>query len=180
MQQEFETQILDINPEKIAEKLRLLGAEEEPEVMQKRWVFDIEPCTAKGTGKWIRLRQMGDKKTTLTFKNRSGRGICDTRELETEVSDFEKTARILSEAPFEGRYYQENKRHLFILNDIEFTIDTWPKIPPYLEIEAGSEKKVQEGLKMLGLEGKDSGHIGSVAIYNKYGFDLHSFKELKF
>jgi adenylate cyclase class 2 len=180
MTQEFETQILDINPEEIAAKLRNLGAKEEPEVLQKRWVFDIKPCTLKSTGKWIRLRQVEDKKPTLTYKDKSGKGMGETQEIEVTVEDFDKMAEILSKLELVGKYYQENKRHKFELNDIEFTIDTWPKIPTYLEIESISEEKVEKGLKLLGLEGKDSGHIGSVAIYHKYGLNLHSFKKLKF
>lgn len=63
MNQEFETQVLDIDKEAIAKKLRDLGAQEEPEVLQKRWIFDIVPCTVESTGEWIRLRQVGNKKT---------------------------------------------------------------------------------------------------------------------
>lgn len=68
----------------------------------------------------------------------------------------------------------------FFYNGIKFTLDSWPKIPTYLEIEASSEEKVNEGLKLLGVEGKDVGHMGTLTIYKKYGTDLHSFKELKF
>jgi len=53
-------------------------------------------------------------------------------------------------------------------------------IPTYLEVEADNEEKVKEGIKLLGLEGKDSGHLGTLTIYKKYGIDLHSIKELKF
>jgi len=53
-------------------------------------------------------------------------------------------------------------------------------IPTFLEIVAKSEDKVREGLKILGLENKDAGHIGTIAIYKKYGIDLHSYKELVF
>lgn len=180
MNQEFETQILDINKAEIIAKLRKLGAKEEVEAKQKRWVFDLEKCTAESTGEWIRLRQVGKKKPTITYKNKSGSGLSDTQELEVEVDDFRKTALIFSKLPFAGNYYQENKRHKFVLKNIEFTLDTWPMIPTFLEIEAKSEKKVKEGLRLLGLEDKDSGHIGTIAIYKKYGIDLHSYKELLF
>ena len=180
MEQEFETQVLDIDKEEIIRKLRELKAMEEPEVMQKRWVYDIEPCTKESTGEWIRLRQVGEKKPTLTYKNRSGKGINQTQEVEVEVGDFEKMDILLSKAGIRGNYYQENRRHKFVYSDIEFTLDTWPMIPTFLEIEAKSEKEVNEGLELVGLKGKDSGHIGTIAIYDKYGIELHSMKELKF
>lgn len=182
MPQEFETQILDINVEEIKNKLRALGAEEEPEIFQKRWVFDIQCLDAKipGTGEWVRLRQSGDK-SFITYKNRRGPGLGQTEEIEVEVNDFNKTAEILSRIKsFTDKYYQENKRIKFTLNDLEFTIDTWPMIPPLLEIEAPSPEKVKEGLKLLGLEGKDAGHIGTIQIYKRYNIDLHDFPELKF
>ena len=180
MDQEFETQVLDIDKEKIMQKLREFGAKEEPEVLQKRWVFDIKPCTVESTGEWIRLRQVGTKRPTITYKNKSGRGLSETQEIEIEVDDFDNAKKLLSQLDFKGNYYQENKRHKFILNDIEFTLDTWPQVPTFLEVEARSEDKVKEGLEALGLEGKDAGHIGTIAIYKKYGIDLHSLPELKF
>jgi adenylate cyclase class 2 len=180
MNQEFETQVLDIDKEEIINKLRELGTTEEPEVLQKRWVFDIDPCTVESTGEWLRLRQVGDKKPTLTYKKKSGKGIDETEEIEFEVSDFEKAAALLSKIEFKDKVFQENKRMRFELAEIEFTLDTWPKIPTFLEIEAKSEERVHAGLKMLGLTDKDAGHVGHVAIYKKHGMDLHSFKDLRF
>lgn len=182
MSQEFETQILDIDVEEIKNKLRTLNAKEEPEIFQKRWVFDIQCLDAKipSTGEWLRLRQSGDK-SFITYKNRRGPGLDQTEEIEVEVSDFDKTAKIFSKInSFTGKYYQENKRIKFTLNNIEFTIDTWPMIPPLLEIEATSPKKIKEGLKLLDLEKKDVGHIGTLQIYKRYNIDLHDYPELKF
>lgn len=173
--QEFETTVLEINPEKVKAKLRELGAQEKPEVLLRRWVFDIEAPVAT----WIRLRDNGDK-TTLTFKKRGDSSIGSTQEIEVIVSDFDKTAAILSQANFYRTFYQENQRQIFTLSGIEFSIDSWPKIPPYLEIEADSIEKVKQGLELLGLEEKDSGDMDVAEIFTKYGVDLHSFKELRF
>jgi len=180
MQKEFETQVLDIDAEQIKNKLRGLGAEETPEFSQKRWVFDIKCLEDEGIGEWVRLREVNGK-ATITYKNRKGLGISDTEEIEVEAGDFDKAAEILSKLKcWSGNYYQENKRTRFLFNDIEFTIDRWPRIPAFLEIEAKSEKKVKEGLKLLGLEGKDAGHLGLIKIYSRYGIRLHDYKEIKF
>jgi hypothetical protein len=53
-------------------------------------------------------------------------------------------------------------------------------IPTFLEIESSSEAQVSKGLELLGLTGKDEGHIGTINIYKKYGLDLHQYQELKF
>lgn len=175
MNKEYETQVLDINAEDIKNKLRELGAEECSEVLQKRWVFDID----SDADEWLRLRKVNEK-TTLTYKNKKGIGIGDTEEIEFEVEDFEKAAQLLSKLKWAGEYYQENKRHKFLLNDIEFTLDKWPKIPVFLEVEAKTEEKVNKGLTLLGLQGRDVGHIGLLKIYKKYGIELHDYKEIKF
>lgn len=179
---EFETQVLGIEPEKIMQTLRSLGATEKDEVFQRRWIFDIDCLNAQqsGAGEWIRLRQAGNK-TTLTYKNKKGLGIADTTEIEVEVADFDKTASILEKlSGFSGQYYQENKRKQFILDDLEFDLDYWPNIPPFLEIESTSEERVRAGLKLLGLEEAENGHMGLINIYAKYGINIHDYKELKF
>ena len=179
MNKEYETQVLEINSEEIINKLRELGAKEYPEVFQKRKVFDILCLEEEGIGEWVRLRQTNDK-TTLTYKKRMNIEIDGTEEVEIEVDDFEKTAALLSRLKWTGKWYQENKRIKFVLNDIEFTLDKWPMIPIFLEVESSSKEKVNEGLKMLNLEGKDSGHLGLIKIYRKYGKEIHDYKELKF
>jgi adenylate cyclase class 2 len=182
MAQEYEVQITDINPDEIQKKLRDLGAIEEEECFQKRWIFDIRCLNSEDPrkGEWIRLREKSGK-VTLTYKNKKGKGISDTEEIEVGVDDFDKMKEILSKSDaFEGKYYQENKTKIFKLDDIEFSIDTWPMIPPILEIEGESEASVKKGLKLLGFEGDDYGHPGLIDIYKKYGIDLHSIEELTF
>ncbi len=175
MTTEFETKVLDIDVAEIERTLLALGAKREKEVLMKRWVFDID----SSKDEWIRLRDNGHK-TTITYKCKSGSGISETEEIEVEVGDFEKAAEILSKLDFKGSYYQENKRVAFRLNGIEFTIDSWPKIPSYLEIESSSEEKVMEGLVLLGLENRDAGNLSVIDVYSRYGIDLHSFKSIKF
>jgi len=179
MEKEFETQILDIDVADIKKRLVNLGAREEPEVLERRWVFDMEK---KGDecSRWIRLRQSGEK-TTICLKDKTGSGVADTSELEVGVEDFEKTSKILEALPFfMEKYYQENYKQNFYLNNLEFSIKRWPMIPPALEIEGKSQEDVVKGLEMLDLSGKDVGHLGWKRIYKKYGIDLHELKILKF
>jgi adenylate cyclase class 2 len=175
MGNEYETKVLDINVEEIQEKLKKLGIKKEKDIFLRRWVFDIGE---KGE-EWIRLRDEQDR-VAITYKLKRGKGISDTEEIEVYVDDFDKTAEILSKLKFSGKYYQENKRELYKFKEMEISIDSWPKIPPYLEIEAPSEEKVHEGLRLLGLTGKDAGHPSVKDVYEKYGIRLHDYKELKF
>lgn len=175
MAKEFETKVLDINVSEIEKKLLDLGAKKQPQVLMKRWVFVFDSFG----NEYIRVRDEGDK-ITLTYKKKRGRGIGQTEEIEVEVNDFKKTAEILFKIPWQAKYYHESKRTLFLLKDIEFTIDLRPKIPAYLEIESLSEEKVKQGLSLLKLEGRDVGDLHIKDVYLKYGIDLFSFPELKF
>ncbi|MEI7918900.1 MAG: hypothetical protein WCH65_01440 [bacterium] len=53
-------------------------------------------------------------------------------------------AEILKKLKREVMVYQENKRKVYVYNEIEFCIDSRPKIPTYLEIESTSVEKVKE------------------------------------
>lgn len=179
MQQEYETKVLEINVVDIEKKLQECWARlSKDTTLMKRWVFDIE-SHSEGKWKWIRLRQIGNK-STITYKNRNWNDIWATEEIETEVQDFDKMATILKQLQWNVMAYQENKRKVYLLNDIEFCIDSWPMIPPYLEIESSSKEKVHEWLELLWLEGKDEWDIWVIEIYQKYWIDLHSYQELKF
>ncbi len=177
--QEFETTVLNINVTEIEEKLQQLWAVvSEDTTLMKRRVFDIE-AHADGKGKRFRLRQKGNK-TTLTYKERWGTEIWSTHELEVKVDDFDTMAEILKKLQREVMVYQENKRKVYLLNNIEFCIDSRPKIPTYLEIESTSIEKVKEWLELLWLTGKDEWDLGVIETYAKYGIDLHSYPVLKF
>jgi adenylate cyclase, class 2 len=172
--QEFETQVLEADVAKISDILRKSGAKEEDEILQKRWVYYIS------NDEWIRLREAGER-IEITYKNRKSTGISDTEEVEILTDDFDKSAELLDRLSFfTEKYYQENRRKKFVLNDIEYTLDTWPQLPTILEVEAKSEEKVHEGLALLELTGKDIGHEGMNRIYKKYGIELHDMPELKF
>lgn len=179
MQQEFETKVLEINVVEIINKLGEIWAIlKQPETLMKRWVFDTKE-DKKGYGKWFRLRQQGDI-TTLTYKDRNGTEIWATKEIETTVWSFEDMAEILQKLERRGKFYQENKRTMYVLDRVEICIDSRPKIPTYLEIEWPSTESVQDVVKKLWLEWKDLWDIWVLEIYEKYGLNLHSFKELKF
>ena len=72
-------------------------------------------------------------------------------EIEVIVSDFDKTAELILAMGFVEKFYQENKRIRWIKDGVEFDIDTWPELEPYLEIEATSWKKIDEAARELGL-----------------------------
>lgn len=175
MHTEYEVRVLEIDIDKVKEKLNDLGAIFQWDCVQKRYVYDFMP---KIDGKWIRLRTNG-KKTTLTIKNLVSSEIDGTQELETSVGDFKKCALILNELGYEPKGYQENRRIQYTLGDVEIDIDYWPLIPTYLEIEGPSEEKVYEVLKLLGYNKKEATTRDVEGIYLDYGHKLNKIYDLK-
>lgn len=123
-----------------------------------------------------------EKLTTLTIKEVFDKtSIGGNYELEIEVSDFEKTNEILLELGYNYRNYQENKRLIYKLDNIEFDIDSWPLIPEYVEIEGNNEESVKEIIKKLNLDTNKITNYDVTSIYNEiYNIDVLSIKELKF
>ncbi|MGV8141601.1 MAG: class IV adenylate cyclase [Candidatus Woesearchaeota archaeon] len=176
MKTEFEVKILEIDVENISEKLKKLGAKKIAERNMKRYVYDIIP---KKKDSWVRLRFDGIK-TTLTIKEIHTDKIDGTKEIEIIVDDFDKTNLLLNKLGYKHKGYQENKRISYKLNDVEIEIDSWPKIPTYLEIEAKSIDEVKKTVKQLGFKMSQTTSINTTDVYNKYGIDIDSIRELRF
>lgn len=174
---EYEVRVLEIEVEKIKQKLNELGANLVEDVFQRRYVYDFNP---KKQNKWIRLRTNGIK-TTLTIKTIESSSIDGTKELEIEVNDFDAANEILSELGYKPRGFQENKRIRYNLNGVEIDIDTWPLIPTYLEIEGKSEKEVFDTLELLNISKEKSTSLDVQSIYKEiYNIDIEKDPNLSF
>jgi adenylate cyclase, class 2 len=176
MKTEYEAKILNINVNQITKKLQELGAKRKSQKIQKRYVYDLKP---KQNNSWLRLRTNGEE-TTLTIKEIKNNNIDGTKENEIIVDDFEKTNLLLRNLGYSPKGYQENKRISYLLDNVKIEIDFWPRIPPYLEIESDSIKKVKDTIKKLGYNISDSTSINTDEVYKKYGIDLYKIKNLKF
>lgn len=174
---EYEVRILDINKDAFISKLISLDAKNKGEYLQRRYVYDFNPVNKNS---WIRLRTNG-KKTTLTIKEIQKKTIDGTKELETEVSDFDTTNAILEKLGYIPRNYQENKRNSWELNGVSIEIDSWPLINTYVEIEGKSESEVLDTLKLLGIDISDTTTLDVESIFREiYGIEILKIKELKF
>lgn len=176
MKDEIEVKILDINVDEIKEKLNSIGAKKHLERNMRRYVYDIHPDDKNC---WIRLRDDGEK-VTLTLKEIHNDNIDGTKEAEIIVNNFDTTNLILNKLGFMAKAYQENKRISYKLGEVEIEIDFWPKIPPYLEIEANSKEEIERVVKLLGFEMDQTTSINTRKVYQKYGLNIDEFKELKF
>lgn len=173
---EHEAKILDIDPESTEQLILNAGGQKLGEKFMRRFVYDITPGDES---KWIRLRDTGTE-TTLTVKQITSDAIDGTRELEVEVDDFGNTNALLSMLGFEPKSYQETKRVSFLVDGAQVEIDTWPRIPPYLEIEAGSKSEVVRVAGLLGYAEEQLTGENTIKVYARYGIDLTTISDLRF
>lgn len=107
--------------------------------------------------------------------------IDGVRELEIEVSDYEKTAEILEELGYDAKAIQENKRIRYLYGDIEIDIDTWPLIPTYVEIEGRNVESVEQFLKKIDYDKEKITTLDVENVYREYyGIDINHYPNLTF
>ena len=170
---EYEVRVLEINHEEMVKKLESMGAIKVKEGMQRRYVYDFNPIQKH---KYVRVRTDGNK-TTLSIKKVEKDTIDGTKELEIEVSDFEKTNEILKQLGYNPKGYQENKRTEYVLDDVYFDLDRWPLIPEFMEIEG---KNSDEVLKMVDRLNISKYKVIESGAYEYYGIDSTELENLSF
>ncbi|MDP3880602.1 MAG: class IV adenylate cyclase [bacterium] len=182
MKTEIEAKFAKIDSDEVREHLKSLGAKlVSAERLMRRKNFDYPDRRLYQKNGWIRLRDEGDK-VTLTYKQiNDSKDLHGTQEISVQVGNFDDTDKLLSVLGFEAWAHQENKRESWTLEDVEIEIDTWPWIPPYLEIEGPTEESVKTTAGKLGLEWKDARH-GKIYLeyYDVTDEEIDGIKEIVF
>lgn len=151
MKKEIEATFLSVEKDQTREKLKAAGFElKTPEYLMRRKTFDFSRI-APGRNKWGRVRQESDK-VTMTIKEIRGSGINDTYEVELVVNDFDIAASFFEACDIPAKAFQENMREVWTRNEVEVTIDTWPGLNPFVEVEGVNEKTVREVSNELGFD----------------------------
>lgn len=173
MPKEIELRIFDIDPKEVASRLGDVGAKYVATRNFKRVELLIKGKVSNvygGHKMWARVRTDG-KRTTVTLKERRGSAVHKTDEWEIEANDF-KTAVQMFCKMYKPTIYEENKRIEYSYGGAQITIDKWPMLPWFLEIEGSSVKKVRDIYKRLALKrGAEVGNMSIVEGYKKYGID---------
>jgi len=181
---ELEAKFLDIDTEKLRALLKEKGATLiHPERLMRRKNFDYPDKRLEAVGGWIRVRDEGDK-VTLAYKQVAHRGIDGTKEISLTVEDFDTVSNLLLAIGLNNKSYQETKRERWDFEGVEVTIDTWPWIPTFVELEGVSEEKLKEVAEHLGLDWSKAMH-GSVetayqAYYSVSGEEIDGWESITF
>src|SRR5690606_26146508 len=162
-----------------------LGATKQFKRRFKRTVFDYPDWRLDDDRSWLRLRDEGDR-VTLSFKQRLGvnaaNGLDDSgmKEVEVVVSSYSATAELLRSIGMIEKFYEENDRELYFLDGVEVSIDTWPLIPTYVEIEGTGLDEIEKAARKLGFDIKKKVICSTTQVYDYYGIEEKTYSVLTF
>jgi adenylate cyclase class 2 len=154
MNKEIECRFLEIYKDALIKKLIELGAEDQGEVMLEETIVYDKDLKFLEERRFVRLRKSGDT-IKLTYKEHTHLAVDGAVEIEIEISDMKKAEAILEKIGLIAYRHQQKKRHTLILNDVTFDIDTWPKIPTYVELEGKSEDALKKMVELIGYDWKN-------------------------
>ncbi|MBN1778872.1 MAG: CYTH domain-containing protein [Candidatus Buchananbacteria bacterium] len=184
MQVEYEATFTNVNKDEVRTKLKAANAVlVKPEFLQKRVVFDF-PIGHEIKGGWLRIRDEQDK-VTMSLKIVSDtKKITDQKEICLIIDNYQQAVEFLETIGCQLRSYQETKREIWHLSQVEVCIDEWPFLEPYVEIEGKSEAVVKEVSRQLGFDYRLAKFCAADSLYqDKYGLSLDAINciaELKF
>lgn len=152
MQTEIEAKFTDVDPASVRARLQETRATlKQPEILMRRAVFDYPDRRLYSVRGWVRVRDEGEK-ITLSYKQVNDRTLYGTQEISVVVDDFEETCRFLLAIGLKTKSHQETRREKWLYGEVEITIDTWPWIPPFVEIEGPNEEVVKQAARDLGFD----------------------------
>jgi adenylate cyclase class 2 len=118
-------------------------------------------------GRFVRIRKKNDN-IKLTYKENKEQKIDSAYEIEFEVSDEDQVKKFLEKMGLVAYRQQEKKRHTLILDEIVFDIDTWPKVPSYIEIEGPDENSIKKIAELVGLDWQNAIFEDAKSIIEKH------------
>jgi adenylate cyclase, class 2 len=179
MQEEIETRFLEINKDELVKKLVSLGAIDKGEEKLEEIIFHAADGSWIGKRKFVRLRQTKDK-IKLTYKENVEQAVDSAREIELEISNMEKCSKFFEKIGLRTMRRLEKYRHTLELGDVTVDIDSWPKIPAYVEIEGPSVESLKNFCNQLGLDWEKRFDGDAREVFRHYGYDLDKIDIITF
>lgn len=88
----------------------------------------------------------------MSLKVVDGTHIENQKETCLEIDSFDDGVNLLLALGCEKKSYQETRRELWTLDGTEVTIDEWPFLRPFVEVEGKSEESVKSVSEKLGFD----------------------------
>lgn len=148
---EIEVRFLEIDKDALIATLISLGATDFGEDFLTDTIYYDKAMTWREAGdKTVRLRQ-NKKGAKVAYKNHFEHSAHGTTEYEISVDNPDIAHLLLEAIGLEAYRKQEKKRHSLKLGEVMFDIDTWPRMPTYVELEGPSEDALKIAAEKVGL-----------------------------
>ncbi len=178
--QEIECRFLEIDKNALIKKLLELGAHDEGEMMLEETIIYDNDLKWRKENRFVRLRKMGDT-IKLSYKEHREHVVGGSFEIELGIDDYKKAELLFQKIGLNPYRHQQKKRHSFKLDGVTFDIDTWPRIPTYVELEGESEDALKKAARVIGYDWKDAVfHNAAWVIENKYNIPVRELKWFTF
>lgn len=160
MQREIEVKVLNIDIEKMKEKLESLGGKLINHEFQTNYTFVPKDEVGFSNG-YLRIRETiytngDDKEIELTFKE--VKNVDDVRinnEYTTHIDSVTMMIKIFEHIGLEIEYQGKKERMSYSYKNQRFDIDIWDKETypePYMEIEFTNQSMIDEIIEDLGID----------------------------
>lgn len=179
MQTEIETRFLEIDKDEFIKKLISLGAVDKGEEKLEEIIFHAADGSWLGKRKFVRLRKSRSK-IKLTYKENVEQTVDSAKEIEFEIPDLDKCSQFFEKIGLKEMRRLEKYRHTFELGDVTLDIDTWPKIPTYVEIEGPSVESLKNACGQLGFDWEKRFDGDAREVFRRYGYDIDHITVITF
>lgn len=178
MKPKIEATFITIDKTKVRKKLESLDAKLiQPESRMRRVVFAVDDHS------FIRVRDE-NRRITISYKRLDSKTLSGMKETCLEVNNYDNAIQFIKDCGFRPKAEQESLREEWELGYVEITIDTWPWLPSYVEIEGPSEVEVKNISEKLGFDFQNAifGAVDRVyrIYYDVTATDINECPEIKF
>ncbi len=162
---ENEIKLLNIDATSVCKALEAIGATKVFDGVRTITHFDTPERQYKKEGTQIKVTKEGSIKLTIT----SGVGTQNVHEVKTKTGDAMYS--LLTMLHLEPISRVDAHRISYELEDIDFDIDCFPGIPPFLEIDIASVANLEKLLEEVGMTEYERVVMGTPEVFARYGKD---------
>lgn len=165
---EVEYKVLNVDPKVVARAMEEIGAKQVYDDVRTITYFDHNDRSLKNAGEGIKLTE--EDKLKLEHTRKATNGQSDSVKL--FVSRKEEAVEFLRRLGLVPVTQVQARRISYELDKIDFDIDCFPGIPPFMEVDiADSKADLKELLGRLGLGDNEIIVATTPEIFARYGKD---------
>lgn len=181
---ELEAKFLRVDPDSVRDRLREVGAiRVYAERLMCRKTYDFPDRRLGAQNAWVRVRDEKDR-VTMSYKRVAELSLQGMEEVMIQVDSFDHAGDFLKAIGLEQKSIQESRRETWEFQFCEITIDWWPWVPPFVEVEGPSEEAIRAVSEQLGFDWSKKCHGGIEVVYEDFyevkGKEVTAWREMMF